>query len=279
MSGSSPPRRPVLPSDRESSLKECSSPKQGFTNSLSSPTMSMLTPYTVVIGRGKKCHEFVGNKRLEVLAKTVLHRYAEADGRAEKGSVVSYLIRSVQDGGGTFVRMVDEDHFEQANDRITREKVGVVLRNLLHDKYRSSTKSKVATRRQQARLAKSSASSNGSSDSSASSTSGPRDGEADEPFPDQVMLSNENNFEILVGDGSECDDTSDAPSSRSQRGSVLEHHSLEPQRPSLDQELLSCENIFDLPGDGDEKDDGTVEMSLEQNMDDDCLTNSFTEDE
>jgi hypothetical protein len=258
MSGLSPPHSPV---------QQCSSPKKGFTNTLSAPTLSMLTPYSVVIGRGKKCQEFVGNKRLEVLAKTVLHQYAEANGREEKGSVVSYLIRSIKDGGGTFVRLVDDDHFEEANDRITREKVGVVLRNLLHDKYRSSTKSKVAARRTQARLAKSSTSSN-DSDSSSSSPSEPRDSEANESMPDQLLLSNENSLEILVGDGSERDDVSDALSLRLQMGS------LEPERPSLDQELLSCENIFDLPGDGDYRDD-----SLEQNMDDDCLTNSFTEKE
>jgi hypothetical protein len=52
----------------------------------------------------------------------------------------------VKQAGGSFVKSVD-GKWSAADHHAAREKVGVVLRDLLHDKYRSSTKSKVANRR------------------------------------------------------------------------------------------------------------------------------------
>jgi hypothetical protein len=240
---------------------------------VSSPKNAMVTPYTVVIGRGKQCQEFVGNKRLEVLAKNVLPQYVEAKDKEEKSKIVSFLVRSIEEAGGSFVRLMDKQRLEIADERIAREKVGVVLRNLLHDKYRSSTKSKVVARRnrKERRRRNSAVSSSGSLSSSSSSSaasssrgriaSRPRSSQPYEPSLNQLLLSCE---QILDqhGDGGNKPDkyTSSEPLSSDR----LLHD------PSLDQALLfSCEKILDLPGDdGDnERDDDAVPCIVEQNMD------------
>jgi hypothetical protein len=49
-------------------------------------------------------------------------------------------------GGGAFVRLVN-GRWNEVGEHVAREKVGYVFRELLHEKYRSSTKSKMARRR------------------------------------------------------------------------------------------------------------------------------------
>ena len=106
-----------------------------------------LSPYSVVIGREKACRNAMGNKRLNALASKVLSRYTDATSRKEKSEIVSYLVEAVHAAGGNFVRFVD-GQFKVASRAASREKVGVVLRDLASDQYRSSTKSKVIARRQ-----------------------------------------------------------------------------------------------------------------------------------
>ena len=106
-----------------------------------------LSQYSVVIGREKACRNAMGNKRLNVLANNVLSQYTDATSRKEKSRIVSYLVEAVHASGGNFVRFVD-GQFKVASRAASREKVGVVLRDLASDKYRSSTKSKVIARRQ-----------------------------------------------------------------------------------------------------------------------------------
>ena len=106
-----------------------------------------ISPYSVVIGRGKVCQEYIGNQRLEVLAKTKLQQFAEATSKDDKSKVVTFLVDTVHKNGGSFLKLVDTG-FVEVNMRGAREKVGVVLRNLVGpDKYRSSCKSKVVARR------------------------------------------------------------------------------------------------------------------------------------
>jgi hypothetical protein len=246
----------------------------------------MVTPYTVVIGRGKQCQEFVGNKRLEVLAKNVLPQYVEAKDKEEKSKIVSFLVQSIKEAGGSFVRLMDKQRLEKADERIAREKVGVVLRNLLHDKYRSSTKSKVVARRhrterrQRNSALSSSCSLSSSSSSSASSsrgktTSRPRSSQPDEPSLHQLLLSYE---QIL---DQHCDGVNKPEmyaSSEPLSSDRLLHD------PSLDQALFSCGKFLDLPGDGENEEDDAVPCILEQNMDprscwdDEYFTDAFPAD-
>ena len=107
-------------------------------------------PYSVIIGRGKLANNAIGNKRLEILATNVLPQYAEAKSRAEKTTIVSSLVRKIYQAGGEFIQIIDaqKGYWCHARENVIRDKVGSVLRNMLHDKYRSSVKSKVQARRQ-----------------------------------------------------------------------------------------------------------------------------------
>jgi hypothetical protein len=106
-------------------------------------------PYTVVIGRGKYQSSFIGNKRLRVLAITVLPQYAEAKQRSEKTNVITSLVNTVRDACPVeaFVKFKN-GRFWPVSESMAREKVGYFLRDLLQDKYRSSSKSKSVLRHQ-----------------------------------------------------------------------------------------------------------------------------------
>ena len=114
------------------------------------------SPQTVVIGRGKFCTDATGSKRLQVIAATFLDQYTVATSKVEKSKVVSSIVDIVEAGcpyGGAFVRFIGGRWWE-VDGSAAREKVGYVLRDLLHDKYRSSSKSKAANRRRQSASSK-----------------------------------------------------------------------------------------------------------------------------
>ncbi|KAL3924660.1 MAG: hypothetical protein SGILL_000912 [Bacillariaceae sp.] len=107
------------------------------------------SPYSVLIGRGKSCTEATGNKRLRVIVSTFLEEYTNAvDSRIEKSIIVSKIVDMVRDAcpQGGFVKQEDGAWFE-VSDHVARERVGSMLRDMLHQQYRSSSKSKLERRR------------------------------------------------------------------------------------------------------------------------------------
>jgi hypothetical protein len=108
--------------------------------------------FTVIIGRGKKIRESVGNIHLRTLAMTYLSQYTDAvKNRQAKTEVVNNvlnIIRAVCPNGGAFVRC-EQGLWYNVSDRVAREKVGYVFRDLLSDMYESSCKSKTAKRKRQ----------------------------------------------------------------------------------------------------------------------------------
>ena len=141
------------------------------------------TPHSVVIGRGKSRTNNEGNQKLQSICQTYLEKYSNATSKLEKTTMVSRIVETVQDAcpKGAFVKFVKgrywevDDHCGKSSllscQRVAhvklaysflthkslnflcataaREKVGYVMRDLLHDKYKSSSKSKVAPRRSQ----------------------------------------------------------------------------------------------------------------------------------
>lgn len=108
-------------------------------------------PYSVLIGRGKACTEATGNKRLKVIASTFLDEYRQAaESRIEKSIIVSKIVDMVRDATprGAFIKQEDGVWWE-VSDHAARERVGSMLRDLLHEQYRSSSKSKLAKRKSQ----------------------------------------------------------------------------------------------------------------------------------
>ena len=111
-------------------------------------------PYSVLFGRGKKCTNACGNRRLRIICTMYLARYAKVmDNKDEKSEIVSEIYSTVKEacrnnaGLGAFIRNIDGRWYE-VEMTVAREKISQFLRDLLHTKYRSSMKSKIANRRQ-----------------------------------------------------------------------------------------------------------------------------------
>ena len=107
------------------------------------------SPYSVICGRGKICFDALGNRRLKVTASLFMHQYSEGN-KVQKSEILSNIIditkASCPLGRGAFIRFIDGRWWEVDNNT-ARDKVGCVLRDCLHDKYRSSSKSKIAKRK------------------------------------------------------------------------------------------------------------------------------------
>lgn len=105
------------------------------------------TPYTVIIGKGKNPRENMGNRRLRILATTLLQKYQSSKEKRVKTAVVNQLIDSIHGAGGNFVKQDRiTGNWLAASDQAIREKCGYVFRDLLGDNYRSSSKSKAVKR-------------------------------------------------------------------------------------------------------------------------------------
>lgn len=106
--------------------------------------------YTVIVGRGKRIAQTVGNQRLRVLATMFLAEYEKAmNCKAAKTRIVNKIVDAIKCAcadsqcQGAFVRY-SKGRCYVVDDSVAREKVGYQLRDLLGDKYESSSRSKVA---------------------------------------------------------------------------------------------------------------------------------------
>lgn len=104
--------------------------------------------YTVLCGRGKDCFNFVGNRRFRIIVDMNLERYALAPTKSEKTQIVTDIVELVRMAGGCFAKKEDGVWLE-VGDAVAREKVGALLRDCLHQQYRSSSKAKTARRQAQ----------------------------------------------------------------------------------------------------------------------------------
>lgn len=109
------------------------------------------SPYSVVCGRGRKASDAVGNRRLGVIASMHVKRYSDAQKKEEKSKIVTEILEIVRSAcpssSHAFVRYSNGQWWRVQNLH-AREKIGTVLRDCLHSKYKSSTKSKLAKRKQ-----------------------------------------------------------------------------------------------------------------------------------
>ena len=114
------------------------------------PTEFTPCPYSVVFGRGKRCSNAIGNRRLQIIATMFLGRYAEANSKVEKSHIVSDIMDTVREAcperRGAFVKF-SEGRWWEVNENFARERIGSILRDCLYTKYKSSTRAKLAKRR------------------------------------------------------------------------------------------------------------------------------------
>jgi hypothetical protein len=106
------------------------------------------SPYTVVIGRGNLSKDAPGNIGLKKLASTFRHPYSRATSKVMKTMIISRIVEIVRETCpvGAFVKC-SKGRWLDVCDSEAHEKVGYVMRDLLHDKYSSSSKSKAAQRK------------------------------------------------------------------------------------------------------------------------------------
>jgi hypothetical protein len=105
--------------------------------------------YTVIIGRGREPKENIGNRRLHVIAASFLPKYSNATDKQTKTRIVSNIVSMIRDAapaGAAFVKRGKDGRWYEVNYDVPREKVGYIFRELLSDRYRSSSKSKAARR-------------------------------------------------------------------------------------------------------------------------------------
>ena len=112
------------------------------------------SPYSVIVGKGRVAKNAIGNQRLKVLASSYLPKYASASERETKTEIVSTLVSTIHTACpiGGFIRLGKEDgRWYTVSESVAREKVGYTFRELLGDKYRSSSRAKAAMRSQERR--------------------------------------------------------------------------------------------------------------------------------
>lgn len=104
----------------------------------------------IICGRGKACTASPGNTRLKSIVQRHIEQYAQAKNKADKTKTVNSILEEVQQGGndrGMFVRNHNGEWWE-VEDSIAREKVGCMIRDILHMRYRSSSKAKFEKKKQ-----------------------------------------------------------------------------------------------------------------------------------
>jgi hypothetical protein len=101
--------------------------------------------FTVICGRGKIYASSSGNVHLKRSVQQHAVPYARAKSRIGKSDIVSSIISAVHTASpeAAFVRF-EADQWWEVDDSFAREKVGEMFRDLLHTKYRSSSKAKLA---------------------------------------------------------------------------------------------------------------------------------------
>jgi hypothetical protein len=110
--------------------------------------------YSVVCGRGKESFNHVGNQRFRALASKFMERYSRAVSKTAKSAIVSDIIDVIHQAGGHFCKYKrGTDTWFEVGDHFAREKVSALLRDLLHNQYRSSAKAKL-NRHQQKTVSK-----------------------------------------------------------------------------------------------------------------------------
>jgi len=121
------------------------------------PVDFRLCDYSVVIGRGQKPALTTGNCRLRVLTSTFLPQYADAtESKSTKTYLVNKIVNIIKSAchdlecEAAFVRYKNGRWYE-VDDSVAREKVGYQFRDLLADRYESSSKRKVERKHERKR--------------------------------------------------------------------------------------------------------------------------------
>jgi len=106
-------------------------------------------PYTVIIDRRKGARQAPGNQRLRRIAMSFLREYANTSDKPGKSRIVTTIWQMLEDicsDGCAFVRPGPNNRWYTVRDSVATEKVGYTLRELLGERYRSSSTGKKMVR-------------------------------------------------------------------------------------------------------------------------------------
>jgi hypothetical protein len=135
---------------RRKTITKKGSAASSSVSSLLPPEFQPL-PYSVIVGKGKEAKDNFGNHRLWVLASAYLPKYAEAaNDKKKKSKIVSTLANAMHNACpvGAFIRLGSDGRWCRVSESVVREKIGYTFRELLGEKYKSSSKAKAAMRNQ-----------------------------------------------------------------------------------------------------------------------------------
>mmetsp|Transcript_704 Transcript_704/g.975 ORF Transcript_704/g.975 Transcript_704/m.975 type:complete len:266 (-) Transcript_704:48-845(-) len=102
--------------------------------------------FDVLCGRGKQTYTHKGNCLFRRIVEAHVRNYTEAKTKLEKTKVVTNICNQVR-RRGEFTRQSKDGLWIKVSDRMAREKVGQVLRDLLHCMYKSSSQAKQQKRK------------------------------------------------------------------------------------------------------------------------------------
>jgi hypothetical protein len=103
---------------------------------------------SVICAKGKKAKEHPGNQFLSSLMQSKLEEYRASASKLDRSYIVSQIMKEVTDRGGLFVRQLTVGgQWFDVGPRNSREKIGQMFRDALHELFRSSTKAKAMIRR------------------------------------------------------------------------------------------------------------------------------------
>ncbi|CAB9505813.1 Nitrilase family, member 2 [Seminavis robusta] len=101
-------------------------------------------PLDVICARGSAARRHAGNVRFIAIVDSHLAEYKQAKNKLEKSIIVSSVVSSIREASpdGGFVKKDANGVWIEAGDYAAREKVGQRLRDLIGNRYSSSSRSK-----------------------------------------------------------------------------------------------------------------------------------------
>lgn len=109
-------------------------------------------PKDVLIGRGKKCYQHIGNKNFLAIVASKLDVYSAASTKQDKSNILAEVvqeIRKLSPNGGFLKQDGKTGQWFEVGDFLAREKTSQAFRDSLHDKYRSSNSFKKQRRQRE----------------------------------------------------------------------------------------------------------------------------------
>jgi len=109
--------------------------------------------YDIIIGRGRRCFNHVGNQELRRTVASRLVLYLAATSQKDKTEIISSVLEELRDRGINFVKLNPRsEKWFDVGDHAAREKISQTFRDALHEKYRSSTGYKMRKKQEKKRL-------------------------------------------------------------------------------------------------------------------------------